>query len=234
MKVRLTSLILLMLFFVSDRAHAQPWTVTDPNNDNVAVYTVTFTSSWSEQSHPGLPTNAHFSPLIGATHNVSTTLWMSGVVASPGIEQMAETGGTTILRNEMTAVGANVYEIFSGPGLATSPGQVAIPVVTADRSHAFVTLVTMIAPSPDWFVGVYDLSLLDAEGQWQDTLVVTLYPYDAGTDAGTDYTSPDQEPTQHSAITLLSGQTPFSDAPIGSLTLTRLHRLYLPTITGTG
>ena len=138
MKVQLTNLILLMLFSISDRVHAQPWTVTDSSNDNVAVYTVTFTSSWREQSHPGVPTNAHFSPLIGATHNVSTTLWMSGTIASPGIEQMAETGGTTILRNEMTAVGANVYEIFSGPGLATSPGQVAIPVVTADRTHVGV------------------------------------------------------------------------------------------------
>lgn len=230
MKIRLTSLILLMLFALSVPVHAQPTARPVSSAESTALYTVTFTSSWDKQSHPGVPPNAHFSPLLGATHNISTTFWLSGTVASPGIEQMAETGGTTLLRNEMTAAGAGVYEIFSGPGLAASPGQVTIPAFTADRTHAFVTLVTMIAPSPDWFVGVHHLSLLDDEEQWQDTLVVTLYPYDAGTDAGTDYTSPDQEPSQHTMITSLSGQAPFSTEPIGRLTFTRLHRLYLPAI----
>lgn len=230
MKIRLTSLILLMLFALSVPVHAQPAARPVASAEPIALYTVTFTSSWDEQSHPGVPPNAHFSPLLGTTHNISATFWLSGTVASLGIEQMAETGVTTLLRNEMTATGDGVYEIFSGPGLGTSPGQVTIPAFTADRTHAFVTLVTMIAPSPDWFVGVHHLSLLDGEGRWQDTLVVTLYPYDAGTDAGTDYTSPDQEPSQHTMITSLSGQAPFSTEPIGSLTFTRLHRLYLPAI----
>lgn len=230
MKIRLTGLILLMLFSVSARVHAQPSSHTEASAESTASYTVMFTSTWDEQSHPGVPSNAHFSPLVGATHTISTTFWMSGTVASPGIEQMAETGRTTLLRSEMAAVGADVYEILSGPGLATSPGEVAIPAFTVDRTHAFVTLVTMIAPSPDWFVGVHNLSLLDDAGQWQDTLVVTLYPYDAGTDAGIDYTSPDQEPPQHSVIASLRGGAPFSSEPIGSLTFTRLHRLYLPAI----
>ena len=51
----------------------------------------------------------------------------------------------------------------------------------------------MIAPSPDWFVGVSGLSLL-VDGVWVEQRVVELYPYDAGTDGGTSYTSAN-EPT---------------------------------------
>ena len=197
---------------------------------DVAFYRVTFTSTWSAETHhhTNFPAGAHFSPLIGATHHLSATFWMSGTLASAGIEQMAETGGTTILRSEIAAAGAAAREILSGPGLATATGSVALPTFSTSRSHPLVTLVTMIAPSPDWFVGVHDLSLLDEQGKWRDTVVVTLYPYDAGSDDGADYTSADQEPATHQPITELRGKQPFAAAPIGTFTFTRIQRLYLP------
>lgn len=197
---------------------------------DVAFYRVTFASTWNGETHPhvNFPANAHFSPLIGATHNLSATFWMSGTLASPGIEQMAETGGTTILRSEINAAGAAVRETISGPGLATATGSVSIPTFSASRNHPLVTLVTMIAPSPDWFVGVHDLSLLDAQGNWRDTVVVTLYPYDAGSDDGADYTAADLDPAAHQPIATLRGHSPFAAAPIGTFTFTRIQRLYLP------
>ena len=51
----------------------------------------------------------------------------------------------------------------------------------------------MIAPSPDWFVGVDSLNLYE-DGAFVDEKTVVLYAYDAGTDSGTTYTSPD-DPT---------------------------------------
>ncbi len=37
---------------------------------SVAVYTVHFDASWSEETHPdGFPSSPHFSGLIGGTHN---------------------------------------------------------------------------------------------------------------------------------------------------------------------
>jgi hypothetical protein len=206
------------------------------NSADVAFYRVTFTSTWSAETHhhTNFPAGAHFSPLIGATHNLSATFWLSGTLASPGIEQMAETGGTTVLRNEITAVGVAAQETLSGPALTTATGSVTIPTFSASRSHPLVTLVTMIAPSPDWFVGVHDLSLLNEQGQWRDTVVVTLYPYDAGSDDGADYTSADREPVTHQPITEIRGQTPFSTAPIGTFTFTRIQRLYLPILTQQG
>jgi len=199
---------------------------------DIATYTVTFTSTWSAVTHPGasFPTNAHFSPLIGATHNLSATFWLSGTLAAPGIEQMAETGATNRLRDEFAAAGATVREIVDGAGLGTSPGQVTIPTFTASQSHPLITLVTMIAPSPDWFVGVHDLALRDEQGAWLDEIVITLYPYDAGSDDGADYTAADIEPATHHPITQISSQAPFSAAPIGTFTFMRIKQIYLPMV----
>ena len=80
----------------------------------------------------------------------------------------------------------------------------------------------MIAPSPDWFVGVSALSLMDDLGQWVDELQVTLYPYDSGTDDGTTYTSANADSSPKRPIRSLRGMTPFSDAPIGTFTFTRV------------
>ena len=46
----------------------------------------------------------------------------------------------------------------------------------------------MIGPSPDWFVGVSGVSLLDGSDQWREEYRVDLYPYDAGTEDGTEFT----------------------------------------------
>ena len=87
--------------------------------------------------------------------------------------------------------------------------------------YPLVTLVTMIAPSPDWFVGVSGLSLLDEFG-WVNELEVVLYPYDSGTDDGTTYSSANADSSPKQPIRSLRGVTPFSDAPIGTFTFTRV------------
>ena len=125
-----------------------------------ATYTVTFTSTWSAATHPvDFPTNPHFSGLVGATHNNTVSFWNTGGLASAGIESMAETGSKTLLINEMSA-SADVEYILSGNSIPTSPGEVTL---TFDISSDFplVTLVSMLAPSPDWFVGTSGFNLYD-------------------------------------------------------------------------
>ena len=55
----------------------------------------------------------------------------------------------------------------------------------------------MISPSPDWFLGVHDLSLCNTTtGKWQDSVKRDLFPYDSGTDDGKTFVSnPDIQPT---------------------------------------
>jgi hypothetical protein len=86
-----------------------------------------------------------------------------------------------------------------------------------------VTLVTMVAPSPDWFVGVSGLSLL-VDGQWANERRVEVFPWDAGTDSGETYESENQKTLPPVAIHRLLGRPVTSGgavAPFGTFTFTR-------------
>ena len=190
---------------------------------DTALYSVTFNATWSAQTHPtDFPPGPHFSPLIGAVHNDSVTFWASGETASPGIEQMAETGGTGLLASEIRAeMPDNAISVVTGRGIG-SPASTTIGEVLVTLDHPLITLVTMIAPSPDWFVGVAGQSLQNEFGQWLDEVVVVLYPYDSGTDDGTSYRSANADSSPRQPIRSLKGVNPFSDEPIGTYTFTRI------------
>jgi hypothetical protein len=161
-----------------------------------ARYLLTFEATWSPATHATeFPPNPHFSGLIGATHHDGVRLWEEGEKATPGIQNMAETGGKSPLDSEIETLIAEgeACELISGGGIALSPGVVTVEF-TVSQDCPLVSVVSMIAPSPDWFVGVTGLSLHGDEG-WIEERVVKLYPYDAGTDSGRSYTSPD-EPTE--------------------------------------
>lgn len=157
-----------------------------------ATYKVIFQSDWSAVTHPdNFPSNPHFSGLIGATHNINTVYWKEASLASAGIESMAENGGKITLSNE---INTNINlgdsdQILSGGGISSSPGNVEL-VFTISPHYSFVTLVSMLAPSPDWFIGVSGLNLME-NGVWLESKTIELYVYDAGTDDGLNYTSAD-------------------------------------------
>lgn len=173
------------------------------------TYLVRFDSEWSAATHPtSFPPNPHMSPLIGGTHNASYAMWAPGELARSGMESMAETGGTLLLQSEVNSrIGfGSAYSIISGGGIGVSPGAVETTFDIAG-SHPLVSLVSMIAPSPDWFVGVHGLSLVE-NGEWISSLTVDLYPYDSGTDSGTGYTSANADTDPAEAIHALTG-SPF-------------------------
>ncbi len=131
----------------------------EPPSDT-ARYRIVFNATWSATTHPtDFPPGAHFSPLVGAVHNEAATFWAPGEIASPGIEQMAETGGTGSLTGEIRAeMPNNAISIVTGQGIG-SPGTTTISEVVVTLEHPLITLVTMIAPSPDWFVGTSGQSI---------------------------------------------------------------------------
>ena len=80
----------------------------------------------------------------------------------------------------------------------------------------------MIAPSPDWFVGIHGVDLRPG-GVWAREIVVDLDPYDSGTDSGVNYTSGNADITPHLPIANIAGTFPFTGAPrIGTFRLTLL------------
>ncbi len=194
----------------------------DPPADS-AAYSIVFNATWSGSTHPtNFPGGAHFSPLIGAVHNDSASFWAVGETSSPGIESMAETGATGILTSEIRAtIPESARSVVNGRGIG-SPGSATISRVVVRLDYPLITLVTMIAPSPDWFVGVSGQSLRDEFGQWVDELEVVLYPLDSGTDDGTSYTSGNDDSSPKQPIKSLKGVSPFSEARIGTFTFTRI------------
>jgi len=191
-----------------------------------ARYSVTFEAQWRAETHPtDIPSDPHFSRLIGGTHSARVRFWAPGAIASDGVERMAEEGRTSPLDLEIMAAisAAHAQHLIRGESIPLSPASTSVEFEIS-LEHPLVTLVSMVAPSPDWFVGVHDLSLVE-NGDWVREKVVMLYPYDAGSDSGVTFTSPDRD-TQprepiHSIETpplALSGMV----APMGTFTFRRL------------
>ena len=56
-----------------------------------------------------------------------------------------------------------------------------VPEFSADKNHQFLSVVSRMKPSPDWFVGVDSLNLCDKNTcTWKQKVDVDLFPMDAG------------------------------------------------------
>ena len=194
-------------------------------NAQSATYRVTFEGKFTASalaSGVSVPSGEHFTTFIGAVHNGNVTFWSSGGTASTGVEYMAELGGTSTLANEVRAAEPNALYVLQGSDGSIGPtGSSTINTVTLTTGHPRVTLLTMVAPSPDWFVGVSGLSLRNAaDDGWQPSLTVDLFPYDAGTEEGTEFSLNNIATSPKGAITSIKGTGKFSNEPIASLTFT--------------
>ena len=157
------------------------------------TYTVTFQGNWNSQSAPVgvVPSNAYFTTIIYCIHNSNVSFWREGGTASLGVEGVAEVGATHVFNNqeclpEITKRNADGIGLLSLPrgGVVTKSRKVRFN----SKSHPLFTFLSMLGPTPDWFVGTSGLSLLDGQGNWVSSKSVDLFVYDAGTETGTEYT----------------------------------------------
>jgi hypothetical protein len=183
-------------------------------------YMLEFEGLWDGTHVEGgtLPGGPHFTALIGATHDAGDPLWELGGMATPGIEFVAELGSTGVLAAEIQnriAVGT-AGEQITVSGIASFPTttQSSFEIEVDDPN---VTLISMVAPSPDWFVGVSDLSLRNGSF-WVQALTVDLHPYDAGTEDGSGFSLSNPATNPQEPIALING-SPF----VGSPVIGRLH-----------
>ena len=208
---------------VSDRSNTS---LSPPATDPVAprsaaVYTIRFRSRWDfARTPPEIPAGAHFSRLIGAVHSADVSFLEAGATASPGVEAMAETGATSVLRGEINAAQGSVLSVLQGTSSSFGPIEALNLSATLSSVHPRVTLLSMIAPSPDWFVGVAGLPLLYADGNWKESLDLKLYPWDAGTEDGTEFSLSNSATSPQGVITNLRGVGKFSNKEIADLRFT--------------
>lgn len=176
-------------------------------------------------THPqDAPDNPHYSALIGVTHNSGVAFWVPGSPATEGIRRMAESGLNLALDTEIRTANAaaTAQHLLLGSTLA-SPGATSFEFEVS-QTHPLVTLVTMVAPSPDWFVGVSALPMFENDA-WIERRVIQLAPWDAGTDSGATFRAPDIDTRPRQPISLIS--TPplavnGAVTPLGTFTFTRL------------
>jgi len=162
-------------------------------------YTVILKSRWTKAEHPfeypepGVVTGPHFSGIIGASHSAAYSIFAEGAKPTPGLEKLSEEGKHSPLDEEiraaiMAGTAGNLFE--SGPLRDFSDSLVA--TVHVDAAHPMVSLVAMIAPSPDWFTGAASINLSE-NGQWVASRTMELNAWDSGGDDGTTYKAPDKD-----------------------------------------
>lgn len=179
--------------------------------EETATYTVTFKGKWTSVTHPNsYPTNDHFSTLIGLTHASNVSIAKEGTKATPGIKSLAETGSTSPLTTELNAITSNNEGkiIMANGGVTTGSSSVSVDF-TIHKNTPHVSLVTMLAPSPDWYVGALNVNLYNGE-TFNSSITVDAVLYDAGTDDGISYTSANSPTNPQDNITKLVS------APIGN------------------
>ena len=115
----------------------------------------------------------------------------------------------------------------SSAGGAFNPWKNEI-TVEADADHSYLGLITMIAPSPDWFTGASAIELYDAAaGKWKDTIAYDARAYDAGTDSGATFTAADapENPPKPVSVIACDGKA-FCDSgaikPVAAIKITKL------------
>ncbi|MFI1745932.1 T9SS type A sorting domain-containing protein [Thalassobellus sediminis] len=200
-------------------------------SQSIANYDIVFESLWeSEINNPttgisiiDLPSSAHWSQLVGATHKTENTFFMLNGTASAGIKSIAETGSTSTFQTEVNT-NNDADQYVSGSELGSAKGTISINNLTVSEDFSLITLASMIAPSPDWFIGVNGINLrsgnININNGWKETFTIDLYPYDAGTEDGNTYSLSNPETNPQGVITSLSNILPFNANRIGTLTFT--------------
>jgi len=156
--------------------------------NSVVTYRVDVNITWNSESPAWPDEAAHFSWFGGATHSSKAKFWEVGALASEGMDLLSVTGRTDDLVSEalkQKAIGnaENIIDVqhwFCPDGIThPSCGDLSFEIEVSDE-FPLVTLASMLGPSPDWFVGVESLSMVDEDGEFIPSITHELYPYDAG------------------------------------------------------
>lgn len=171
-----------------------------------ASYKVVLNIDWSASLAPfEYPEGGgHMSSLIGLTHGDRISLFADGATASSGLKLVAENGRSGILKAQFDEwrrkdrVGA----VIEANGIKSVPGKISTTFKTT-LEHPLLSVITMVAPSPDWFTGVSAVRLHSDDG-WADIIELPLWVWDAGTDSGTSFIAKNAETQPHESIRLLA------------------------------
>jgi hypothetical protein len=155
------------------------------------VYEIEFDATWSETTHPGAhPDEAAFSPFIAVSHLFGYEVFTPGLPPSESMELLGLQGNTSALESDFQFLlnTSQAVDFEKGQRIA-SPGKSTIQLGTA-RGYQYITLLSKIEPSPDWFVAA-TTSLIDpADGNWYDVVTVHVNAFTLGKDSAQTFLPP--------------------------------------------
>jgi spondin N len=209
---------------------AVPAAATAPNAGPVK-YRIELTPLWTKSNFPfeypdtSLIHKPHFSGLIGTAHNAGYHVFTEGQMPSPGLERLSEMGKHDPLDAEINAAIAagNALSLAESDPLKDFT-QTATAEVMVDDAHPMVSLVAMIAPSPDWFTGISDVNLKE-NGAWVESKTVEANAWDSGGDDGTTYLADDKDTNPKKPTSLNKSPHFIKDGkpmPVARITFTRV------------
>ena len=226
--MRVIAFASILMLFLSCEQNDVSITIPDEIPVNkTAEYTVTFSFDWNKNDFPtDYPSNPHFSPLVGWVHKKGNSFFNTGKTATDGIKNMAEFGSTTTLVGELQAlIDENKgLKTYLGSGLSGGVGTISLDVTVSSEFPA-VSLATMLAPSPDWYIGCANVDLTDTNGEFVATKTISGGVYDAGTDNGATFTAANSVSSPRENIKIIT-QPPLGNgtevhASICSITFTK-------------
>lgn len=194
---------------------------------NQATYKVELTIDWSANLAPfEFPDDAHLSSWIGLTHGNRFRLFEDGATASSGLELVAENGRSGILKAQFDELKRRqrIGSIVEADEIESVPGRVSTTFSTT-KDHPLLSVITMLAPSPDWFTGVSAVRL-NSNDEWEDVIEMPLWVWDAGTDSGVTFVSKNADTQPRESIRLLSTEHFLNGnglVRIGTISLERLR-----------
>jgi hypothetical protein len=189
---------------------------------SLAIYDISFTSEWNAGDHTSVPVDAHWSKLVGSTHDSNVTFFEIGELATTGIKNVAEFGNNMVFEGEVNdAVNSGFANQWLQESFSSEPDAFAtLTEVSVSEDFPLLSLVSMIAPSPDWFIAINSLNLRNVSNDgWKNTFTMEVFAYDAGTDSGVDYDSDNLITDPFVPISMISG-SPINSNKIGTLTVT--------------
>ncbi|WP_131781213.1 spondin domain-containing protein [Legionella gresilensis] len=169
----------------------------------------------------------HFSGLIGATHTAGFKLFAKGQKPTPGLENLSEHGEHSPLDKEIDAAikaGKAGTLIETKEGIKGPIHEPVTTIFTTTQKFPMVTMVAMIAPSPDWFAGAADVKLY-SNGKWVPTITVDAYAWDSGGDDEETFLADDKD-TNPKKATKMADTKHFMEngkrVPVGVFVFTKL------------
>ncbi|MCP4414257.1 MAG: hypothetical protein GY808_17010 [Gammaproteobacteria bacterium] len=120
-----------------------------------------------------------FTPLLVAAHSESDHLFETGTAATAELQMMAEGGAIQGLVTAMNAVSATLIE-NPASGILMPSASTSASMDTG--SNSYLSLVAMLLPTNDGFVGLDGWEIPSTAG----TYTIMLNAYDAGTEANNE------------------------------------------------